>query len=428
MRVRRALLLVALLTAPARAGAVRAAASHAPFTTSLPMPRVLTSASIALDARETSVAVLPGRRTKMWTFGGTFPGPLIRRPAGALTQVTVRNRLPKSVGPITVHHHGSHSPSADDGQPADFLIQPGAARTYRYPLRENGSPERAAIQWYHDHTMDVTGRNVWMGLAGMFIVDDAVDRALPLPKGRYDVPLVVVDRQFDAQNQIPYSFDDGGVRGDRILVNGAVQPRLDVATHRYRLRLLNASNERPYDFAFSDGTPFVEVGNESGLLPAPITRTSIWVEPAQRVDVVVDFSRRAVGSRILLRNLAPVAPFPAPDVLMFRVVRRVRDDSSVPARLRPAPMFDVTQSPAATRTWVLGRDPVEGTWTINARAFDPHRVDAAPVLGTTERWVLINNTDVDHVVHIHDVDWRVVRRTMPTDAQIDEDTALKETL
>src|SRR5262249_21760454 len=159
-----------------------------------------------------------GPPTRMWTYNGMFPGPTIRRPSGNPTQVTIHNELPESAGSMTLHHHGSHSQSSDDGQPAAELIPAGVQRTDTCEHEENGQPERAATQWYHDHSMGVTGRNVWNGLAGMFILDDDVDGALPLPKGDRDVPLMVVDRTFDANNQIPYQFDGLGSMADTVLV------------------------------------------------------------------------------------------------------------------------------------------------------------------------------------------------------------------
>ena len=165
---------------------------------------------------------LPGRPTRMWTYGGTFPGPTIRRPAGQRTEVTFHHELPPSVGELTVHLHGGHNRTQFDGQPGgltashatsfycdiprglsprqsgnDVLIEPGGRRTYVYDLIEDGRPERAAFQWYHDHRLDHTARNVWHGLAGMWIVDDEFEAGLPLPSGERDLPLMLVDRSFD---------------------------------------------------------------------------------------------------------------------------------------------------------------------------------------------------------------------------------------
>jgi spore coat protein A, manganese oxidase len=386
----------------------QASAVPPPFSVPLRIPPVLTGAQIDLTMAQTEVQLLPsGPPTRMWTYNGMFPGPTIRRPSGQATQVTVHNQLPAAAGSMTLHHHGSHSRSAEDGQPAADLIPPGGQRTYRYEHQEQGRPERAATQWYHDHRMDVTGRNVWNGLAGMVILDDEVDSALPLPRGEFDVPLMIVDRTFDADNQIPYRFNSIGTVADTVLVNGVPQPYFEVGDRRYRLRVLNASNRRSYTLALSNGQAMTQIGTESGLLPAPVTRTQIEVFPAERVELVIDFAGR-LGQDIVLRNLAGDGPGTA-QVMQFRVTRDVAETSFVPPALRPAPTFP---QPVRTRTFSLNFDASTGSWTINNQSFDPDRVDADPVLGTTERWVFVNQSFATHVIHIHDVDWRLESRNL----------------
>ena len=159
--VRRAIAAVALL-----GGLVFAApAGAAGFTDPLPIPQVLDADEITIHAAKTLVPILPGAPTEMWTFNGTFPGPTIRRQAGETTKINFVNDLPSDTGALTIHNHGEHATSADDGQPDDELIQPGQTRPYTYDLMENGAPERGAFQWYHDHRLDMTARNVWNGLA-----------------------------------------------------------------------------------------------------------------------------------------------------------------------------------------------------------------------------------------------------------------------
>jgi FtsP/CotA-like multicopper oxidase with cupredoxin domain len=227
--------------------------------------------------REAEIQVLPGDKTRMWTYGGTFPGPTIRRPAGQRTRVTFEHRLPREAGELTVHLHGGHNRSRDDGQPGgltraqpksfycdipfgleprkagnDLLIGPGGKRTYVYDLREDGAPERAAFQWYHDHRLDRSARNIWHGLAGMWIVDDELDSSLPLPTGERDIPLMIAERSFDRHNQLTDPFSGrrppaDGVVGARVLVNGAYLPHHRVTPRCHRLRILNASHFRSYN-------------------------------------------------------------------------------------------------------------------------------------------------------------------------------------
>lgn len=385
---------------------VRANADHVPqhrsFLSPLTIPPERTGDDITIDMRAADLQILPGAPTRMWTYDGMFPGPTIRRPSGAPTRVRFTNNLPSEAGDATVHHHGGHQASAEDGQPHDFLIPPGGERTYSYDLVEDGAPERGAMQWYHDHAMDVTGRNVWNGLAGMVILDDPAEAALPLPSGAYDVPLMIVDRTFDAENQIPYTFSSSGTIGNDALVNGTVRPYFSVADRRYRLRLLNASNARSYEFELGNGIPMTQIASESGLLPAPVQRTRLRLGPAERAEVVVDFAG-LLGQRLVLQSLGM-------EIMQFRVETDVASDpSSVPASLRPARSI-AWSPPDRVRTWTLDANPISGVWTINGAAFAHDRVDARPRLGTTERWVFVNTTGADHVMHIHDVDWKIVSR------------------
>ncbi len=401
---------------------------------------MLTAAQIQLDMDEAEVSILPGRPTEMWTYGGTFPGPTIRRPAGETTEVTFRHRLPASAGELTVHLHGGHNASEHDGQPGglteaqprslycdisprlsakqagnDLLIGPGGERTYTYEGLEDGAPERSSFQWYHDHRLDNTARNVWRGLAGMWILDDQFDEALPLPRGRRDLPLMITDRSFRSNNQLTNPFGgfahppDDGVTGDLVLVNGAYLPHHRVGGRRHRLRVLNASNFRSYNLKLSNGAPMTQIATESGLMPRPVERTQVLVGPGERVELVVDFgafphrdvellSVRRPGTHDGLGSGAYEGP-----LMQFRVGRRRPDPASVPEALRPLPDWVDDAPQQSQKTW---RVEIEGLrWVINGESYDPSYVEHSPVIGTTETWTLKNATSVAHLVHLHHTDF-----------------------
>ena len=183
---------------------------------------------------------------------------------------------------MTVHLHGGHQTSADDGQPTRFLIGRGSGRTYTYPLTDAGEPIPAAFRFYHDHRMGRTASNNWRGLQGMFLVTDRGERGLGLPRGAYDVPLLLSERSLTADNQLtdpfpgphmqdwmtgPLSPPNDATVGKRILVNGQFAPYLQVRPGRYRLRLLNASTFSAYDLALSNGRRFTQAGRRER--PAP---------------------------------------------------------------------------------------------------------------------------------------------------------------
>src|SRR5262245_52914343 len=370
---------------------------RAGFSHPLVCPPVNTSANVSVGINEGCVQILDGPCTNMWTYGGTYPGLTIRRPTGQRTSVTFTNNL-NEAGEMTIHNHDNHSSADNDGQPDTLLIPTGASRTYIYEAIEEGNNQRGKMQCYHDHRMNVTGRNVWIGLMGMYIVDDPADPST-LPSGDFDLPLAIADRQFDANNQIPYVFNPNGVTGDKFLVNGVYQPYLEVGDRKYRFRILNASNFRTYFLELTNGNSFIQIGTEGGLLPAPVTRTGMRMGPAERLDVVVNFAGE------LGQNIYLVDTLTGTQLLEFRVTQDVADNSSIPATLRPLP--DIGE-PSVTRNWSFDR--TAGHWTINGLTFDPNRVDARPVLGTTEKWVFTNHTGQPHTEHTHDVATHATRR------------------
>ena len=414
------------LTISGSGGGVAPAAQT--FDQSIVVPKKLTTSSIRIPIKQVGVRVLPtGPLTTMWTYGGTFPGPTIVRPAGHDTKVTFVNKLPTKSS-LSMHFHGDHHAWTADGQPTRFLIAQGKAVTYDFPLTDGGHPERAAFQWYHDHRMNVTTRNNWKGLQGMFIVTDGWTKKLGLPTGRYDVPLMVSERSFNANNQLvavpthgmmtkgPLAPPNDGTVGDHILVNGRYAPYFNVYAHRYRLRLLNTSPFTTYDFALSDGRPLVQIGTGNGLLPKSVVRQDILLGPAQRVDVVVDF-RGELGSNVVLESIPRANPpkngagSPSAQLMQFRVTASASDTTKLPSTLEPAPK--ITTPKKVSAVWAVG---VSGSasngasWTLDGKAFDPKRVVLKVPRGSTQMWELRNPTSVTHFIHIHQEQWRTVLR------------------
>jgi FtsP/CotA-like multicopper oxidase with cupredoxin domain len=412
------------------------------FRVPLPIPPVKKPArsdangdyyEITQRARE--VEIVPGFHTPIFGYDGTFPGPTIRSRAGRRTVVTHRNELPV---PTVVHLHGGHTPAEHDGFPVDLVYPTGdtpahehagtgmnmagdtrrGSRDYVYPL-----DQPAATLWYHDHRMDFTAPQVWRGLAGFHLVDDDVAGALPLPREERDIPLLICDRAFDGDGAFRYPALDPtlqhtpgvqdaymeGVAGDVILVNGAPWPTLEVDAARYRFRILNASNARRYRLTLrpgpGTGSAFTQIASDAGLLAKPVGLDWIDIAPAERFEVVVDFSRFPVGTKVVLGN--DLGSDATADVMRFVVARRVADDSTVPARLA-----EIEPLPAGRvhRTWRFERGEAHGHrgWTINDKAFDPRRMDARPRLGEVEVWRLF--TDLHHPVHVHLSPFQVLGR------------------
>jgi spore coat protein A len=272
--------------------------------------------------------------------------------------------------------------------------------------------------------MDFTGPQVYKGLAGLYVIRDETEDGLAMPKGEKEVPLVISDRTFKEDGSFYYPSIDpslegepgvlvsqhNGMRGDTILVNGAPWPFVEVTNTRHRFRILNASNARDYGLALDPpppgGKPFVQVGSDGGLLEAPVHHDLIRISPAERFDVVVDFSRYPVGTRVTLKNREEQSG-PTSEVMRFEVVRREKDESTVPERLAPEQDFPDPNAADVTRRFRFSNSVV-GTWSINGKPFDPERMDARPRLGSTEVWEFTSSAS--HPVHVHLVHFRVLSR------------------
>lgn len=404
----------------------------------LPIPPQL--APVASDAasdyyeitqRAADLPILPGLTTRAWTYGGTFPGPTIVSRSGRRTVIRHRNALPV---PVAVHLHGGHTPPDSDGYPLDLIEPPGpkaasgdggmasgmsrnsvvGQREYVYPMRQ-----RAATLWYHDHRMGYTGQAVWRGLAGFHLVHDDEELALPLPKGDRDIALMITDRSFAADGSFQYPLVDGGevaapymngVLGDVVLVNGAPWPVLDTDPARYRLRVLNASNARRYRLRLDppppEGPPFTQIGSDGGLLTSPITHDAIDIAPAERFDVVVDFSRYRPGTRVRLVNTLGAQS--TTHVMRFDVLGTDRsDESRIPERLSESVAPPDRRRATTTRTFLFGQGRA-GVWTINNTPYKPGTPVATPRIGDVEVWRFI--TDIRHPIHVHLNPFQVLSR------------------
>jgi FtsP/CotA-like multicopper oxidase with cupredoxin domain len=413
---------------------------------------------------------------KVWSFNGTFPPKLIRARYGEPLLVRNHNGLdpdPSHNGgfgrnEISTHLHNAHNPAESDGFTGAFFFSgqfydyhwvnilaghdsintgatdphaggpDGAGKIVQVP---GDFRETMSSLWFHDHRFSFTSQNVYKGLAATYNLYSALDRGneglqdgvnLRLPSGTaedfgnldYDVNLIFGDKALDRNGQLFFDiFDTDGFLGDVMLVNGAYKPFFEVERRKYRFRMLNAGPARFYKFALSDSSPFQQIANDGNLMAQPVQLTQTdELGVAERYDIVVDFSRYALGTKLWLVNLA-----------QHEDGRRVASDLSVAQALRgssdpgvgkllelrvvrdPSPPGDLSQVPATLvplparvaaarqRTFVFGdkgndRDP----WTINELTANVNRVSAQPAPGTAEIWRLQNDGgEWDHPVHIH---------------------------
>jgi FtsP/CotA-like multicopper oxidase with cupredoxin domain len=406
---------------------------------------------IALQATRAQVSILPGQATGVWTYQaqviqgdpaslqtlpGSYLGPILRVRQGQRVRIAFTNGLPE---PSIVHWHGLRVPDDMDGHPRHAI---GPSQTYTYEFQVLN---RAGTYWFHPHPHELTGPQVYKGLAGLFLVSDDEEAAAGLPSGEYDIPLIIQDRTFDADNQLLYLAGGMmqqmmGFLGDRVLVNGQPDLALAVATRPYRLRLLNGSNSRIYKLGWEDGAPLTVIATDGGLLERPVQRPYITLAPAERVELWVDFSGRPLGSELRLQSLAfagaeaggmgmMMGPAPALadgsefTVLRVRVERASTGRQALPERLSTIPRYRLEDAvnrkkPRAFTVTLQGM-----RWTINGRAFEMERVarDEEVRLDTLEVWEFINQPgrmgmmggmveEMAHPMHIHGLQFQVLGR------------------
>ncbi|SFE15292.1 Tat (twin-arginine translocation) pathway signal sequence [Nitrosomonas sp. Nm166] len=345
---------------------------------------------------------------------------------------------------ISMHLHNLHMASESDGFPGDFfsrtkkgptLDAPGRFKDHLYlnvyaGLDEFGgigdSREALGTLWYHDHTQDFTAPNAARGISAFYLLFDELDsgdeqdgnpNALRLPSHPYDYPLVFKDLRFNAKGiHIFDQLDSEGTLGDKIVVNGKIEPVLRVARRKYRLRLLDAGPSRFYQFHLVNAANVVQrftyIANDGNFLRRPLlNQTRIRLAVAERADIVVDFSQYALGTELYLVNRLEQDDTRGPDdvkapgkrVLKFIVDREPSepDVSRVPSFLRPLRRPTAAEIAAArVRRWSFTRK--NGMWAINDRFMNPNTARVTITKGSAEIWDLINSSGGwSHPIHIH---------------------------
>lgn len=367
-----------------------------------------------LNVQEGEAEFLRGAKTKTYGVNTDFLGPTIKVKKHDTIRLNVKNSLKEET---VIHWHGLKVPGIKDGGP-NRAIEPNNTWTTQYRINQ-----RASTCWYHPHTHEETGRQVYMGIAGLFIIDDDESLNIEIPKdyGIDDIPLVFQDRRFSNSGQFIYkqSMHDVmmGVTGNMSLVNGVINPYMEVGPKTVRLRLLNGSNARVYKFMFNNHKEFYQIAGDASFLSRPIKMKTLLLSPGERAEILVDFSNLA-GKEIYFGDNLGNKP-----LLKIRVKNEKESKFNLPKELTTIIEYKDLEY-KKTREFTLDVRP--GWLAINKKQMDMKRIDEKVILGEPEIWRIINPTNMPHPFHIHGCSFKIISRNAK-EPYLNE-TGLKDTV
>jgi len=391
--------------------------------------------------------------TTVWGYNGTYPGPTLEVAKDVRIKVKWKNMLPKKhllpvdhtlhgamdtpdVRTVT-HVHGANVAADSDGHPEAWFTKGNEFVGHKYTreVYEYTNHQAGATLWYHDHAMGITRLNVYSGLAGFYIIRDFLEKRLNLPEGPFEIPILIQDKAFKEDGSLFYPDNaippvDNPVPstpsfflGNTIVVNGKLWPYLKVEPRKYRFRILNGSNLRAYELKLSNGEVFHQIGTDLGFLHHSVDIESFIMEPAERIDVIIDFSAYK-GKEIILENTAGGAEGTDMGVIMkFKVGEELScpDNSTVPKELMP---FHKLEPSLAVKERTLVLDEMTDHYgrvmhMLNYRMWSDPATEK-PKLDTIEIWHFVNKFGFPHPVHLHLVHFEVLGRKVFTERDFDK--------
>ena len=409
----------------------------------LPIPKLIEARNgepVMLSLHKAQHRFGSGQAVASRGISSTYLGPVVRVRSGDTVRFRVENQLDEET---TLHWHGLLVPSHVDGGPHN-TIKPGAVWSPEITIKQP-----AATTWFHPHPHGNTARQVYLGLAGMMIVSDGADRdrGLPATYGDDDLPIVLQDKRFGRNGELVYAptmMDImHGFQGDTLLVNGTIDPVANVPAGVVRLRLLNAANARNFDLRFTDRRPFFVVAGDGGLLPEPVEVGNLVIAPAERYEVLVDFTDGRSADLVT----APDTHHGGGAGMMMQMgpARRSADTAERLMQFKP----DLTLKPTVTRlpralttlaapdvksavAWrtfelnpmlgmgmgMMGMHGMRGQggspsqmMGINGRSFAMDRIDVTAKLGTSEIWEIVSSAmPMAHPFHVHGASFRILSK------------------
>lgn len=394
------------------------------------IPPTLTGTTFNLNIQNGTTQFYTNINTPTYGINGALLAPTLIVNKWDWVTMNVTNNLTGFGNSTTIHWHGLHVPAMDDGGPHQVIAQ---TTTWSPNFQILNS---AGTFWYHPHGDNKTDLHVSKGIAGMIIIKDSIEAGLTLPRtyGTDDFPIIVQTKAFDILNQIAIATE----LDTAICVNGTVNPFLDAPAQVIRLRLLNGSSSRVYNFGFTANNPFKLIATDAGLLDSAITLTRIRLSPGERAEILLDL-QGMIGQTIYLNSFS--SEFPngiygattvtgmmggnIPDynlnplngadfgILRINVVAQTGNPiTTMPTTLStntPWTNFSVSRNfNLAPDTMMCAQCQVAGPFNINGVHFDMNTINETVYLNTTEKWRVTNNTGIAHPFHIHDMHFYIL--------------------
>jgi len=395
------------------------------FGSRLPIPQLIDAAKqgnvVKLRVESGRHEFYKGKPTRTCGYSAPILGPVLRLRRGDRVEMIVENALD---APTTVHWHGLLVPGDADGGPQQ-KIDPGSI--WRPTLAID---QPAATLWYHPHLHHDTARQTYLGLAGLIIVEDGGNLGLPHDFSVDDLPIIIQDREFGSDGSLDYDAGElgiiYGVRGETIIVNGTIAPVARVPAGWVRLRLLNGANARNFELRFRDRRAFHVIASDGGFLAQPVPLSTLRISPAERFEVLVDFSdRKAVvletGPDRVMGIFGAISDSGGDEyvpVMRFEPIPMTAAVTRLPKRLiEPAPVdatvavqrrqFVLNNGVCGQRMLEAGHSNMPAITGINGKIHDPARIDVETRLGTTEIWEIVS-VGMPHPFHVHGAMFRIL--------------------
>jgi len=388
------------------------------------IPPTLSGPTYNLTMKDTIKQFRSGQQTITAGINGNFWGPTLIFNQGDTVFMNVTNNLNDST---TLHWHGMHLPAVMDGGPHQ-IIPPGTVWSPYWQVKNN-----AGLYWYHPHLHEMTMEQIISGLGGLIIVKDPIEAALALPRtyGVDDIPLVITDRTFTTANQFsiePY--------GDTVLANGTLNASQSIPAQVVRIRILNGAIERSYNLGFSDNRSFSVIGNDGGLLNAPVSVTRYLLSAGERIEILVNCTGQS-GTNINLKAYnSTISQFipggenfqngPFGNTLGrrdFNILNlNITSATSNPVSTIPTTLVNnvfpaeadaavtrvitMTDSAGVTNPVILGPN----AFVLERKLFDINYINHTVTKDDIEIWELRSSSVFAHPFHIHDVEFKILTR------------------